>query len=536
MSKKVGNYLSGGSIKVKENGWIERISLSIRPPSLEDNRGDLDRLLFSIRPIVGDCKIDMPLDLISKIPNFLRSYHYKTDILYFKDDNILKIIDLFPAGFNLPLYGIAIDLGTSNIALSLIDIVKGKEIYFQNILNPQIKVGPDILSRIHFAEDNRKLAELQEMVIDAINREIEDMIHKIGIKREHLVGMSVAGNTTMSHLFLSLDPHWICREPYIPCANRFPILRAKELGIFINQNAPVFIFPNVGSYLGGDIISGIFSLGLEGSERLFCFIDVGTNAEIVIGSREWMIGCAGAAGPALEGGVGNIGMMAGKGVIDRISYDANEDRFKIHLIGEGSPKGLCGSAMIDLISELFLYGFLDERGRFVKERCKERLEYREDEIRFFILRPGEFYSLNEGLYITQAEVDSLIRSKAAMYTILRTITKMLDIDFNDIHRFYIAGSFGSYMNPRSAINIGMLPDIPIERFKVCGNTSLEGAKRLFFERDGIRRIYSIRDNITYVELNVNQEFMNLFSGAKFLPHTDISLFPSVKKRLSSVLR
>ncbi|MFW5908946.1 MAG: ATP-binding protein, partial [Desulfosalsimonas sp.] len=254
--------------------------------------------------------------------------------------------------------------------------------------------------------------------------------------------------------------------------------------------------------------------------------DVGTNAEVLLGNRKWLVACAGAAGPALEGGVSEIGMTAGPGVIDSVRIDTDTRQVVVHTIDDMPAKGICGSGMIDLAAQLFLSGMVDIRGVLVPEACGERLK-ETDGMRHFILVSGKDSSAGEDLTISQADLNSLIRSKAAMYTILETITGYVGISFNDISAFYVAGTFGSFINPRSAISIGMLPDLPEEIFRPLGNSSLQGATRLLGSYSASTDIESIRKRITYLELNVNQDFMNRFSAAKFLPHTDAGRFPSV---------
>jgi uncharacterized 2Fe-2S/4Fe-4S cluster protein (DUF4445 family) len=255
-------------------------------------------------------------------------------------------------------------------------------------------------------------------------------------------------------------------------------------------------------------------------------VDVGTNAEVVLGNRDWLIGCAGAAGPALEGGVTRMGMLAGPGVIDRVVIDPETRRFDIHTIEEMPPRGVCGSGVIDLAAQLFLSGMLDIRGKLVTAACGDRLKV-VDGIRHLVVVPADRSATGADLTISQADLDSLIRSKAAMYTILETLARTVGMNLSDLGTFFVAGAFGCLINPASAIAIGMLPDLALERYVPIGNSSLKGAALALTSASAIDEIDCIRDRITYLELNVNQDFMNRFSAAKFLPHTDVSRFPSV---------
>jgi uncharacterized 2Fe-2S/4Fe-4S cluster protein (DUF4445 family) len=254
---------------------------------------------------------------------------------------------------------------------------------------------------------------------------------------------------------------------------------------------------------------------------------VGTNAEVVVGNENWLIACAGAAGPALEGGMTKMGMVARPGVVDRIAIEPDTHEFKLHTIDGLPPKGICGSGIIDLAAALFLSEMIDIRGKFVPAACGQHLKTI-DGLAHLVIVPANKSATGSELTISQADLDSLIRSKAAMYTILETITTSVGISLNELKTFFIGGTFGAFIDPGAAIAIGMLPDLPLDSYKPLGNTSLGGAALALTSVDFLEEIDGIRDRITYLELNVNQEFMNRFSAAKFLPHTNASLFPSVK--------
>jgi len=521
----------------KENGaWIKRVSPLLSPPSLKDNTADVDRLVKGIRKGLGDEDVSVDFAQIKGVTRSLRNHDYEVSVALFQEYNCWHLIDVFSAQGGADIYGLALDLGSSTLVLRLMDLENGGIMDETSFHNPQIEIGADILTRIHFAAREGGLSKLQDILIEKLNEEISKLRKKNGIGSESIVGMSVAGNTTMTHLFLGLDPYWICREPYIPVVNSPGLLRSKDLGIEINPGPPILSSPNVGSYFGGDLIAGILASGMTRQKETAFLVDVGTNAEVVIGNRDWLMACAGAAGPALEGGVANMGMMAGPGVIDKVVIDRDTRELEIRTIqDDGSieasqgqkPVGICGSGLIDLASQLFLAEMIDLRGKFVEENCGNRL-VEIDGIRHLVVAYPEDSGTGQALTLSQTDIDGLIRSKAAMYTILTTIANTVNISFREISRFYVAGTFGSYINPQSAITIGMIPDLPLETYVSLGNTSLNGASMALLETDAKDELFQIRDQITYLELNVNQEFMNLFSAAKFIPHTDRSLFPSVR--------
>ena len=505
------------------NGWVKKVSVT--PPSLEDNTADADRLERALMAILKTEMVDIDLSVLANLPDLLRKYDFNLRCILFKDHKKWRLAGITGDDDKI-VAGLAVDLGTTTVVLRLIDLSTGREMAEYSFTNPQISIGPDILTRIHFAEKENGLETLNRLIIDGLNLAIAELCKSCNISPSGIYLISVAGNTAMTHLFLGLNPRFLIREPYIPVINRPGCLNARELGINANQSAKVFVFPNTGSYFGGDLVAGILYSGLNRSEKTAILVDVGTNAEVVLGNKNWLVACAGAAGPALEGGVTKMGMMAGPGVIDRVSVDSETGLFSIHTIEDLPPRGICGSGVIDLAAVLFLSGMIDIRGKFVPGACKGRLKEK-DGLKHFVLVPANESAEGNDLSISQADLDSLIRSKAAMYTILETIASYVGISLSELSTFYVAGTFGSLINPRSAITIGMMPDLPEGTYKSIGNSSLEGASMILKDCRLMDEIDAIRNSITYIELNVNQDFMNRFSAARFLPHTNLSLFPSV---------
>lgn len=507
--------------------WVKTVSLT--PPSLNDNTADADRLAGALKRELKTDFVQMDLELIRNLPNFLRECNYQPKCVLFKDRHRYILAGIVEAKENCRSAGLAVDLGTSRVVIRLVDLADGQTLGESAFDNPQAVIGPDILVRIHHAESPDGLEDLHQLIIAGLNKEITILCKTCGLLPENIYLVTVAGNTAMTHLFLKIEPKWIIREPYIPVVNRPGLYRAEELGIAANPFARVMTFPNIGSYFGGDVVSGILFSGIHKQPDPSILVDVGTNAEVVLGNEHWLIACAGAAGPALEGGVTRMGMMAGPGVIDRVTIDPSSKEISIHTIDNQPPRGICGSGLIDLAAQMFLAEMIDIRGKFVPSNCDERLK-EIDGIYHIMIVPAEKSDTGEPLTISQVDLDSLIRSKAAMFTILETITGTVGIGLSDLSTFYVAGTFGSFIDPRSAISLGMLPDLPLECYKPLGNSSLSGASLVLSQPEYLDEIDLIRDRITYMELNVNQEFMNRFSAAKFIPHTDPSKFPSVTRR------
>ena len=512
---------------MSKNGtpWIQTVQLD--EPSLKDNTADAERLVEALKPRLNNPNIHIDLDVLKILPSILREAQFSLRCVLFKEKHQWVLTDIQNSKAKQVCAGLAVDLGTTRVVLRLVDLASGCSLAELAFDNPQEKVGPDILARIHFAEKEDGLKHLNDLIISDLNSHIIDLCASQNLQPENIYALAVAGNTTMTHLLMGLNPRWIIREPYISVVNNPGIIKAGALGLRVNPQARLLIFPNIGSYFGGDLIAGILFSRIYQSQQTSILVDVGTNAEVVLGNENWLIACAGAAGPALEGGVTRMGTTAGPGVIDQISADPDNLEFSIHTIDDLPPTGICGSGVIDLAAQLFLSGMIDVRGKLLPAVCGTKIK-KIDGLSHLVVVPAENSATGADLTISQADLDSLIRSKAAMYTILETITESVNLKPRELERFYVAGTFGSFINPESAIAIGMLPDLPRDRYQTVGNSSLGGAA-LALQSDAYHdEIHQIRERITYLELNVNQDFMNRFSAAKFLPHTNLSLFPTVK--------
>jgi uncharacterized 2Fe-2S/4Fe-4S cluster protein (DUF4445 family) len=508
---------------------VQKFFLHLPAPSLRDNTAEVDRLKKQVLAAGGVEHLDVPLAQIPRWVTVLRKSAYRVTATVALSGIVPRLIEVEAGDTRTGLFGLAVDLGTTRIACQLWDLHRRMLIGEIDRENPQVRFGADILTRIQVAEDPEGLKELRECVVEEINRAMADLAGEHSLVTRDIYALTLAGNTTMVHLFLGLDPSTIRREPYIPIINTVDPLSARELGLRLHPQGTVVIFPNVGSYLGGDLISGIRFSRLRDREALSLLVDVGTNAEVVLGNSQWLVGCAGAAGPALEGGVASMGMAAGQGAIAQVRIDPQTKELTYKLIGAGPPVGICGSGLIDLVAEMFLADLIDIQGKFNLNIPSERWT-RVEEQPAYLLAAAEETRNGQPLVFSQVDLDILLRSKAAMYTILTTLVQSVGYSLPDIERFYIAGAFGNHIDPERAITIGLLPDLPRERFIPLGNASLKGAAELLLNRGLLEEMKTIAKTITYLEMNVNQDFMNRFSAARFLPHTDTALFPSVQRK------
>lgn len=501
---------------------VEAIPVAALAPSLSDNTGDVDRLRRALPP---ELAATVPFARLAKVGERFRAAGFAGAAVVNRLGQVVELVDFLPT-CPAQLPAMALDLGTTHLEATLRDLPSGRRLAHATRPNSQAEHGADILSRIHFAGKGEGLATLQQAVVADINTLAAELAAQAGIAPGAIRALSIAGNTTMVHLVLGLNPYHLCREPYIPLVNAPDPCHGADLGLVIHPAAPVWVLPSIGSYFGGDLIAGIVASNLDQEETTSMLIDVGTNAEVVVGNREWLIACAGAAGPALEGGVAKMGMRAGPGAIDQVTVDPETRAIRYRTIGKEKPQGLCGSGIIDLVAGLYLARMIDIRGKFRPAAVSDRLLAGADGPAL-VVAPAEEAADGQPVVLSQVDLDALMRSKAAMYSILTTLMHQVGMPFSALHKICVAGAFGRHIAPRQAIVLGMLPDLPIETYQAIGNSSLAGAELVLTDGDARRRARELVRKITYVELNVNQEFMIRFSGSRFIPHTDHHLFPSV---------
>ncbi|WP_019176229.1 ASKHA domain-containing protein [Methanomassiliicoccus luminyensis] len=506
----------------------ERRMADMPAPSLDDSTADLERFLNAL----GVPDLEVPLPLLKRLPRTLRDSGWRVSALIGRTDRGRRLMDVRSAAQSPKEYGIAVDIGTTTVVAELVDLSTGDPVAQSSDYNRQIVAGEDVLSRIAFAEE-KGAGRLTELVLDTINGLVGQLCEERDEKRRYhsgicgddIVAVSVGGNTVMTHLFLGLDPKNIRYEPYIPTAGIPPITRAQEVGLRVHPEAPVYCVPGRASYVGGDITADVLLSGLHAKDELAMLIDVGTNGEVVLGDRDWMVCCSTSAGPAFEGGEVSCGMRAMTGAIDSVSikdYDID-----ITTIRKTPPAGICGSGLIDLIAQMFLAGFVDKKGRIAasgSERVRSSGRGME-----FVVHPGQ--GGKKDIFVTDDDISNVIRTKAAIYAGCSVLLQSVGKSFDDVERLYIAGGFGNYINVPNAQAIGLLPDVPKEKFEFLGNASLGGAELCLLSEDRRAEARSIYDRMTYLDLSSSSAFFDQYSSALFLPHTDLERFPRVRERM-----
>jgi uncharacterized 2Fe-2S/4Fe-4S cluster protein (DUF4445 family) len=490
------------------------IEISLEKPSDLDKKADRERVVDFISQVVeAGAPIDIDLDVLRKLPVILRKGDYSLHCVIASYGERLEVVSVDET----ECYGIALDLGTTNLVASLIDLGSCRKIAMLEAPNPQIDVATDVLSRIHESMRGRG-NELQRLLIEGVNALIGKLCGSKKVNSAKVFALAVAGNTIMTHYFLGLPVENIPMAPYIPTAHGTGFINSARIGIEMNPAGSLYAFPNAGSYVGGDIISGILVSGLYKAKQTSLLIDVGTNVEIVLGCDEWIIVGAGAAGPALEGDIAGIGMRAAEGAIYEVNLesDGQTGNVKYKTIGGKKPVGICGSGMIELVAELFRSGAIDQRGKFTASPAWAERTQGENEDKRFMIEDGE----TGDLWIRETEIENFLRSKAALFASIHVLVKSVGLSFKDLGMIYVCGAFGAHINVDKAISIGMLPDIERKRFRVLGNSSLAGAEGLLLDRNLLSEIDRIASLITYREMNTEGDFLKEFPAAMFLPHTN----------------
>lgn len=522
---------------------IRRVPLSLSEPSMEDQTDDLSRLLTGLRQQAGFTGVTVSLPILRKLGQVLRDSDWQVtailDVHELFDGRALEewLIDVLPGWVpeDAPLWGAAIDIGTTTVTVWLVDLVSGEVKAQASEYNGQIARGEDVISRIVYASKEGGQAELRELVLGTINSLLETVCkrasHKeedefIRVKPEEIVKAVVAGNSTMIHLLLGIPPASIRLSPFVTALNQPPLLTGSEVGLRINPQGVVDCLPGVASYVGSDITAGVLSSGMDDTNRITLFMDVGTNGEIVLGSSEWLVTCACSAGPAFEGAGVLHGMRATRGAIEEVWINGKTYEPSYRVIGGGKPSGICGSGLISLLAEMFMTGVVDKAGNLNTHLDTPRIREGEHGLEYVVAWGAETQH-GKDISITHTDIDNLLRAKGAIFAGYRVLADSVGVPLEMIEQMLIGGSFGKYINVEKAVQIGLLPDMPWENFQFLGNTSVRGAYYALLDRRARERIKEIASRMTYIELSADNSFYDAFMSALFLPHTDLSLFPSV---------
>ncbi len=525
---------------LKENGLfippVEKIYLELDPACEGDNQADVARIINALRLNHDEHRLRLDLSVIRKIPDVIREQDFKVTVTIVRpvrEDGKNRIINIEPGDTTDRNYAVAVDIGTTTVYGQVLDLQTGEVLGQHGEFNGQISYGEDVISRIIFTEKGDGLKILHDKVIDTINTVVSKALKKAGIGRHEISTITLAGNSTMTQLLLNIKSTYIRKDPYVPAAIFYPPFLAKEINLDLAEHTIALIFPGVSSYVGGDIIAGVMATGMYRSPELTLYMDIGTNAEIVIGHQDWMVCTAASAGPAFEGGGVKFGMRATKGAIEDFSIDPVTYEPMNITVGNAKAKGICGSGLITIAAKLLETGVIDSRGKFNQNLDTPRIR-QTDDIWEYILVDKENTEIGRDITITEPDLDNLIRAKGAMYSAAQTLLEEIGLTIHDIERIILAGGFGSYVDLHSAITIGLLPEIDPEKVTYLGNGSLLGCKINCLTNSLRRNVGEVVNMMTNFELAATPSYMDHYMGALFLPHTELNNFPKVKARLEAL--
>ena len=513
---------------------LEVVDVLMDVPSLDDTMPDNERLTRALRKYLNINRVRIPYVVLKKLPDVLRENNFAVKCVIRATSDDMYVYDIFGKDEDVVIGGLAIDIGTTTVSAVLINMENGEILAKSSAGNGQIRFGADVINRIVESQKPGGQKKLQDAVIkETINPMIHEMCKSAKFPKDHIYRMCVASNTTMNHLFAGINADPLRTEPYIPAFFKTNSLFASDVGVDINKDAHILMAPNIGSYVGGDITAGTLVSQIWNRPEFSLFIDLGTNGELVFGNSDFMMSCACSAGPAFEGGDISCGMRATDGAIEACTIDKETMEPTYKIVGDPGtkPVGLCGSGIIDVISELYICGIINPKGKFIREG--KRIKHDKYGMGSYILAFEEEAGSVKDVEITEVDIDNFIRAKGAIFSAIRTMLTSLDFDVSMIDDVYVAGGIGSGINMQNAVNIGMFPDIPIEKFHYIGNSSLTGAYLMLLSTPAEKKTYELAANMTYMELSTVPIYMDEFVGACFIPHTDTSMFPTVMEEVQN---
>jgi len=508
-----------------------KLYLKLPPPTLQDSVSDLERVYREIRRQEDIPLMQAGLSNVKKLGRLLRESNWNITVTLGKRNGTVEVVLTEPGDTSSRNFGIALDIGTTTIVCQLVNLNNGEVMGTKASYNPQASFGEDVITRIIYAQKgSNALERLHHAVIDVINDLISSLINEHQVNLNEVTAMMSAGNMTMSHIFLRVDPTYIRKEPYVATANFLPVIRAAEAGVKVNPRGLLATLPGVSTYVGGDISAGVLASHMNEEKEITALLDIGTNGEIVLGNKEWLVCCSSSAGPAFEGSGVSSGVRAREGAIQGVKLEEEGNKVTCRTIGDKPPLGICGSGYISALAELLKMEVIDRKGRLQVKKANPRFRKGRDGWEYVLVWSKDA-GRKEDIIITQVDITNLIRSKGAIFSALLVLAQKMALSLEDIQRFYVAGGFGNYLDIESAIWCGLLPDVPRKKVSFIGNSSLIGARLALLSYPAYKKAREIAEKMTYIDLSTDTSFMNEYTAALFLPHTDLARFPSVAEKL-----
>ncbi len=500
--------LSEDDSAVKPEPALSKIALTLERPTVQDQTPDLERLLAAL----PDNGVEVSPRLLPALPKILRQERFAVTAVLTAE----KLLAVEPGRTADRLFGMAFDIGTTTIMGSLHDLNSGKALAVGAATNPQNVYGADVISRITYASgEENGLEKMQRKVMEALNQIIENLAEKAGIKPQEIYEAVAVGNTTMSHLFLGIDPTYLAPAPFIPAYRRPLTMEAAEIGLAINPVGEVTVLPNIAGYVGSDTVGVILATGLDQRRDRCAVIDIGTNGELALAAGGRILSCSTAAGPAFEGAQIKHGMRAADGAIEAVRIEEGE--VVLEIIGNAAPRGICGSGLIDAAAALLDAGVIDPSGRLVDPettgaqlppQLKSRLRRGKGGFEFLLAGKG-----SEEILLTQSDLRELQLAKGAIYAGLQILLKEAGLTESDLDEVLLAGAFGNYIRKESARGIGLLPGLPLEQITPVGNAAGRGARMTLISKTERARAFALSDLVEHVELSTRPDFQDAFIKA-----------------------
>jgi uncharacterized 2Fe-2S/4Fe-4S cluster protein (DUF4445 family) len=522
---------------IKEQGLfippIQKYYLELPQPSAQDNLPDVTRLINMLQLKHKEHRLEVPLAVIRKIPAAFREQNFKVTVTLarpVRNSGKTQVINVQAGDTTAENYAVAMDIGTTTVYGQVLDLSTGRVLAEEGAFNGQISYGEDVITRIMYSEKPGGLDKLQEVVVGTINDILIKIIKQAGVARESISVITLAGNTTMTQLLLKVDLRNIRRSPYVPTTRIYPPIEARELGIDLDEHVTALVYPPVSSYVGGDIVAGVMGSGMYRTEKVTLFLDIGTNAEVVVGNKDWMACAACSAGPAFEGGGIKFGMRAAKGAIEDFSIDPETFEPMLVTIGNVRPRGICGSGLITMVALLFETGVIDNRGKFDRELGTPRIR-ENDNIWEYVLAYQPETQIDRDIVINEIDIENLIRAKGAIYSGCVTLLQEVGMGIDDVEQIIMAGGFGSFVDLERAMTIGLLPETDPHKVIYVGNSSLLGARMCALTNKIREEVVGVTNMMTNFELSETLSYMDNYVAALFLPHTDMNHFPKLNERL-----
>ena len=502
------------------------LDVVMEAPTLEDTMPDNERLTWGIQAQLAVENVKIPFCVMRKLASTLREHDFHVCVKGRHEGDTFHCMEI-TGPEDTAIVGCAIDIGTTTVTMVLTDLTDGKLLAKGSSGNGQIRYGADVINRIIEQGRTGGKKKLQDAILkETLVPIIANLCKTAGITPASILRMTVGANTTMNHLFLGVDAEPVRMEPYIPSFFGWEGLKAGDLKLPANPLADVVIAPNIGSYVGGDITAGTLAACLWDKDEMSLFIDLGTNGELVFGNRDFLMSCACSAGPAFEGGDISCGMRATDGAVEAAIIDKDTMEPTFSIIGDEGQRvvGICGSGIIDIISELFRCAIINARGLFSREG--KRVKRDAHGMGRYVLAFEEESETGREISINEVDIDNFIRAKGAIFSAIDTLLNSVDMTVDMIDKVYVAGGIGSGINMKNAVNIGMFPDVELEKFQYIGNSSLTGAYAMVMSDQAIEKCTEVGANMTYLELSTYPGYMDSFVAACFIPHTDRNLFPN----------